>query len=45
MLVVINNSDQVQTTTIDTDYGKQTLELAPYDTVITKIGLTKSMSS
>ncbi|MGG4478974.1 1,3-beta-galactosyl-N-acetylhexosamine phosphorylase [Paenibacillus illinoisensis] len=44
ILVVINNSDQVQTTTIDTEFGKQTLELAPYDTVITKIGATNSVS-
>ena len=33
-LVVINNSDQTQTTTVDTEFGKQTLELAPYDTRI-----------
>jgi beta-D-galactosyl-(1->4)-L-rhamnose phosphorylase len=45
ILVVINNSDQVQKTTINTEFGKQTLELAPYDTVITKIGATNSVSS
>lgn len=43
ILVVINNSDQVQTTTIDTDYGKQTVELDPYDTRITHIGLIQSV--
>ncbi|MEK5377287.1 1,3-beta-galactosyl-N-acetylhexosamine phosphorylase C-terminal domain-containing protein [Paenibacillus sp. FSL P2-0173] len=43
MLVVINNSDQLQRTTIDTEYGKQTMELEPYDTMITHIGLTKSV--
>lgn len=43
MLVVINNSDQVQRTTIDTEYGKQAMELEPYDTMITHIGLTKSV--
>jgi beta-D-galactosyl-(1->4)-L-rhamnose phosphorylase len=45
ILVVINNSDQVQTATIDTEYGKQTVELDPYDTIITEIGLTKSVFS
>lgn len=44
ILVVINNSNQVQSTTINTEHGKQTVELEPYDTVITKIGLTKSVS-
>jgi beta-D-galactosyl-(1->4)-L-rhamnose phosphorylase len=43
MLVVINNSDQLQRTTVDTEYGKQTMELDPYDTMITRIGLTKSV--
>ncbi|WP_233903881.1 1,3-beta-galactosyl-N-acetylhexosamine phosphorylase C-terminal domain-containing protein [Paenibacillus polymyxa] len=43
MLVVINNSDQLQRTTIETEYGKQTMELEPYDTMITHIGLTKSV--
>lgn len=43
ILVVINNSDQVQTTTIDTEYDKHTVELDPYDTVITNIGLIKSV--
>lgn len=38
ILVVINNSDQPQTTTVDTEYGKQTFELEPYDTMITNIG-------
>lgn len=38
ILVVINNSDQVQTTSIGTEYGVQTLELAPFDTVIRTIG-------
>ncbi|WKL05084.1 1,3-beta-galactosyl-N-acetylhexosamine phosphorylase C-terminal domain-containing protein [Paenibacillus amylolyticus] len=42
-MVVINNSDQVQTTTIDTEYDKHTVELDPYDTVITNIGLIKSV--
>lgn len=37
-LVVINNSGQPQTAAIDTEYGRQTLELAPYDTVIMTIG-------
>jgi beta-D-galactosyl-(1->4)-L-rhamnose phosphorylase len=34
ILVVINNSDLKQTTTVDTEFGKQTVELEPYDTVI-----------
>lgn len=34
ILVVINNSDQPQTTSVDTEYGRQTLELEPFDTVI-----------
>lgn len=37
-LVVINNSDKKQSTSIDTEYGKQTLELEPFDTIITNIG-------
>lgn len=37
-LVVINNSDRAQTTTIDTEYGMQSLEIAPFDTIITQIG-------
>ncbi|OMD01140.1 1,3-beta-galactosyl-N-acetylhexosamine phosphorylase C-terminal domain-containing protein, partial [Paenibacillus odorifer] len=38
ILVVINNSDQLQKTTIDTEYGQQTLELDPFDTIIRTIG-------
>ena len=38
ILVVINNSDKIQTTTVDTEFGKQTLELEPYDTKIMNIG-------
>ena len=38
ILVVINNSDEVQRTTVDTEYGKQTMELEPYDTIIKTIG-------
>lgn len=38
ILVVINNSDKKQTTTVDTEYGKQTVELEPYDTGIVNIG-------
>ncbi|WP_339800401.1 1,3-beta-galactosyl-N-acetylhexosamine phosphorylase [Paenibacillus sp. FSL R5-0744] len=38
ILVVINNSDQLQSTTIHTEYGQQTLELDPYDTIIRTIG-------
>lgn len=37
ILVVINNSDKKQTTTVDTEYGKQTVELSPYDTVIIEL--------
>lgn len=37
MLVVINNSDEPQITTIDTEFGKQTVELEPYDTAILNI--------
>jgi len=37
-LVVINNSDQTQTTAVDTEFGKQTFELKPYDTSIINIG-------
>ncbi|MEK3899163.1 1,3-beta-galactosyl-N-acetylhexosamine phosphorylase [Paenibacillus sp. FSL R7-0179] len=33
-LVVINNSDQPQQTTIETDYGPQVVELEAFDTVI-----------
>ncbi|WP_053779289.1 1,3-beta-galactosyl-N-acetylhexosamine phosphorylase C-terminal domain-containing protein [Paenibacillus xylanivorans] len=43
ILVLINNSDQVQTTTIHTEYRKQTVEVDPYDTKITHIGLIKSV--
>jgi len=38
ILVVINNSDQSQSTTIHTEYGQQTIEIDPYDTIITNIG-------
>lgn len=38
MLVVINNSDQLQKTTIETEYGPQTVELEPFDTIIRTIG-------
>lgn len=38
ILVVINNNDQLQSTSIDTEYGQQTMELAPYDTIISTIG-------
>jgi beta-D-galactosyl-(1->4)-L-rhamnose phosphorylase len=37
MLVVINNSGEAQTTTVDTEYGKQRVELEPYDTVIVNL--------
>ncbi|WP_405107163.1 1,3-beta-galactosyl-N-acetylhexosamine phosphorylase [Paenibacillus sp. FSL K6-1217] len=37
-LVVINNSDQPQKTTIGTDYGPQSVELEAFDTVIRVIG-------
>ena len=37
-LVVINNSDQPQQTTIGTDYGPQVVELEAFDTVIRVIG-------
>lgn len=37
MAVIINNSDAPQTTTIDTDYGKRSFEIAPHDTLITRI--------
>ena len=30
-LVVINNSENEQTTTVETDYGKHSVKLAPYD--------------
>ncbi|WP_223830806.1 lacto-N-biose phosphorylase central domain-containing protein [Paenibacillus polymyxa] len=43
ILIVINNSDQLQKTTVETEYGKQTMELEPYDTMITHISLTKSV--
>ena len=43
MLVVINNSDQAQTTTIDTEFGMQTLDIAPFDTIITRIGAQASV--
>jgi 1,3-beta-galactosyl-N-acetylhexosamine phosphorylase len=38
ILVIINNSDQLQKTTIHTEYGQHTLELDPFDTVIRTIG-------
>lgn len=38
ILVVINNSHKKQTTTVDTEFGKQTVELEPYDTGIVNIG-------
>jgi beta-D-galactosyl-(1->4)-L-rhamnose phosphorylase len=38
ILVVINNSDQLQKTMIDTEHGQQTVEVAAFDTVITTIG-------
>lgn len=37
MLVVINNSGEAQTTTVDTEYGKQRVELEPYDTAIVNL--------
>lgn len=37
-LVVINNSDQLQKTTIGTDYGPQVVELEAFDTVIRVMG-------
>jgi beta-D-galactosyl-(1->4)-L-rhamnose phosphorylase len=37
ILVIINNSDQLQKTTIHTEYGEQTLELDPFDTLIRTI--------
>ncbi|QSF45642.1 1,3-beta-galactosyl-N-acetylhexosamine phosphorylase [Paenibacillus tianjinensis] len=36
-LVVINNSAEPQKTSVETEYGLQTLELAPFDTVITTL--------
>lgn len=36
-LVVINNSDREQTTTIPTEKGDRTVTIAPYDTVFTEI--------
>lgn len=36
-LVVINNSDREQTTTIPTEKGDRTVTIAPYDTVFTAI--------
>ncbi|MGF6356229.1 beta-D-galactosyl-(1-_4)-L-rhamnose phosphorylase [Paenibacillus sp. 4624] len=42
-LVVINNSDQAQTTTIDTEHGMQRLDIAPFDTIITRIGAQASV--
>jgi beta-D-galactosyl-(1->4)-L-rhamnose phosphorylase len=38
ILVVINNSDKNQKTTVDTEFGKQIVELEPYDTVIVELG-------
>jgi beta-D-galactosyl-(1->4)-L-rhamnose phosphorylase len=38
ILVAINNSDEKQTTTIDTEFGKQSFELEPFDTIIRNIG-------
>lgn len=38
ILVVINNSDELQNTTIQTEYGQQTMTLDPYDTMIRTIG-------
>jgi beta-D-galactosyl-(1->4)-L-rhamnose phosphorylase len=40
ILVAINNSDKAQTTTIDTEFGKQTFELEPYDTIIRNIKIS-----
>jgi beta-D-galactosyl-(1->4)-L-rhamnose phosphorylase len=37
-LVVINNSDQPQKTTVYMGLGKQTVELGPYDTIIINLG-------
>ncbi len=37
-LVVINNSDTVQKTTIDTEFGKQIVTVGAFDTKILKIG-------
>nr|WP_261769620.1 1,3-beta-galactosyl-N-acetylhexosamine phosphorylase [Paenibacillus xylanexedens] len=42
-LVVINNSDQAQTTTIDTEQGMQRFDIAPFDTMITQIGAQASV--
>jgi beta-D-galactosyl-(1->4)-L-rhamnose phosphorylase len=37
ILVVINNSDKPQTTAVETEFGKHTVELEPYDTAILNI--------
>jgi beta-D-galactosyl-(1->4)-L-rhamnose phosphorylase len=34
ILVVINNSDEKQISVIDTEFGKQTIDLEAYDTII-----------
>lgn len=36
ILVVINNSDKAQKTTIDTEFGKKTFEIEAFDTIIIK---------
>ena len=37
ILVVINNSDREQTTTIPTEDGSRTVTIAPYDTVFMEL--------
>jgi beta-D-galactosyl-(1->4)-L-rhamnose phosphorylase len=38
ILVVINNSDQLQKAAVDTEFGIQRVELEPFDTIILNIG-------
>ena len=36
-LVIINNSDREETTTVKTDFGSKTVKIAPFDTAIIKL--------
>ena len=37
-MVILNNSDEKQTTTVNTEFGEKTISLEPYDTKILLIG-------
>ena len=36
-LVIINNSDAIQTTSVKTEYGLKTVTINPYDTIFVEL--------